>query len=111
MKKIVLITGLLLAGSMSFSQTEKVDPNYATRAVSAVWMPDGKALLIAVVKYHKTNQQAPFFSKVFQYNLSSKQLIPLFENGSNLAPSPDGKKIAFLKRNDNKRADIFFSIQ
>lgn len=92
---------------ISFSQTVKVDTNYATRAVSAVWMPDGKSLLIAVVKYHKRGQ-APFTSKVFNYDLGSKQLTYLFDNGSNLAPSPDGKTIAFLKRDDNKRSDIYF---
>jgi len=92
----------------TISQTNQVDTSYATRAVSAVWMPDGKSLLIAVVKYHKTDQKAPFFSKVFRFDISSKQLTPLFDNGSNLAPSPDGKTIAFLKRNDNKRADIYF---
>jgi len=108
MKKtfILLITFafILKAGS----QTNKIDTNYATRAVSAVWMPDGKSLLIAVVKYHKTDRQAPFFSKVFNYDISSTQLMPLFENGSNLAPSPDGKTIAFLKRDDTKRTDIYF---
>lgn len=98
----------MITGFISFSQTEKIDTNYATRAVSAVWMPDGKALLIAVVKHHKTDRQAPFFSKVFNYDLNSKQLTPLFENGSNLAPSPDGKTMAFLKRDDNKRTDIYF---
>ena len=71
-------------------------------------MTDGKSLLIAVVKYHKTDQKAPFFSRVFNYDISSKQLTPLFDNGSNLAPSPDGKTIAFLKRDDNKRTDIYF---
>jgi len=90
------------------SQTNKVDTNYASRVVSAVWMPDGKSLLISVVKYHKTDQKAPFFSKVFNYDISSKQLTPLLENGSNLAPSPDGKTIAFLKRDDTKRVDIYF---
>jgi Tol biopolymer transport system component len=64
--------------------------------------------LIGVVKYHKTDRQAPFFSKVSNYDISSKQLTPLFDNGSNLAPSPDGKTIAFLKRDDNKRTDIYF---
>jgi Tol biopolymer transport system component len=108
MKKIIHIIGLFIIPFISFSQTAKVDTNYATRAVSVVWMPDGKSLLIAVVKYHKSERQAPFFSKVFNYNISSKQLTPLFENGSNLAPSPDGKTIAFLKRDDNKRNDIYF---
>src|SRR4030095_1475629 len=108
MKRINLIIGLLVISFISFSQTVTVDTNYATRAVSAVWMSDGNSLLIAVVKYHKTDRQAPFSSKVFKYDLSSKQLTPLFENGSNLAPSPDGKTIAFLKRDDNKRTDIYF---
>lgn len=108
MKKIILIIALFIISIISFSQIEKNDTNYATRAVSAVWMPDGKSLFIAVVKYHKTDQQAPFFSKVFEYNINSKQLTSLFENGSNLAPSPDGKTIAFLKRDDNKRTDIYF---
>jgi Tol biopolymer transport system component len=31
----------------------------------------------------------------------------MFENGNNLAPSPDGKTIAFMKRDDNKRSDIY----
>jgi Tol biopolymer transport system component len=108
MKRINPITWLLITCFISFSQTAKVDTNYATRAVSAVWMPDGKSLLIAVVKYHKTDRQSPFFSKVFNYDIISKQLTPLLENGSNLAPSPDGKIIAFLKRDDNKKVDIYF---
>ena len=102
---ILLIT---IAFTTAKSQTNKIDTNYATRAVSAVWMPDGRSLLIAIVKYHKTDRQAPFSSKVFTYDLGKKQLTQLFDNGSNLAPSPDGKTIAFLKRDDNKRTDIYF---
>ncbi len=75
--------------------------------MSATWKPDGRSLLISVVKFHKTDGQAPFFSKVFSYDLSTKQLTSLFDNGSNLAPSPDGKTIAFLKRDDDKRIDIY----
>ena len=89
------------------SQTNKPDTSYATRAVATTWMPDGRSLLISVVKYHKTDRQAPFYSKVFNYDLTSKQLTYLFDNGSNVAPSPDGKRIAFLKRNDDKRTDIY----
>jgi Tol biopolymer transport system component len=107
MRKIVQLIILLISTSACFSQNQQVDTNYATRAVSAVWMPDGRSLLIAVVKYHKSGL-APFTSKVFNYDVSSKQLTYLFDNGSNLAPSPDGKTIAFLKRDDNKRTDIYF---
>jgi Tol biopolymer transport system component len=108
MKKTPTLIVLLISGLISSSQTVQRDTNYATRAVSAVWMPDGRSLLIAVVKYHKTDQKAPFFSKVFNYTIISKQLTALLENASNLAPSPDGKTIAFLKRDDNKRTDIYF---
>ena len=108
MKPLFILLFAIVLISPARSQTSKVDTNYATRAVSAVWMPNGRSLLIAVVKYHKTDQKAPFFSKVFSYDISSKQLTPLLENASNLAPSPDRKTIAFLKRDDNKRTDIYF---
>jgi len=107
MKLLFILFVAIFSTSSAKSQTNRIDTNYATSAVSAVWMPDGKSLLIATVKYHKSDRQAPFFSKVFNYNISSKQLTPLFDNGSNLAPSPDGKTIAFLKRDDNKRTDIY----
>lgn len=106
-KAFILLTTLVFTYGVK-SQTNKSDTNYATRAVSATWMPDGRSLLISVVKFHKTDQQAPFFSRVFSYVLSSKQLTSLFENGSNVASSPDGKTIAFLKRDDWKRTDIYF---
>lgn len=108
MKKILIFLALALTIAIQTISQTRIDTNYATRAVSAVWIPDGKSILIAVVKYHKTNRQAPFISKVFNYELNSKKLIPLFDNGSNLTPSPDGKTIALLKRDDNKRADIYF---
>ena len=107
MKPLSFLLIAVFFPSLAKSQTSKIDTNYATRAVSAVWMPNGKSLLIAVVKYHK-REQAPFTSKVFNYDPGSKQLSYLFDNGSNLAPSPDGKTIAFLKRDDNKRSDIYF---
>ncbi len=108
MKALFILLCAIVFINPAKSQPSKVDTNYATRAVSAVWMPDGRSLLITVVKYHKTDQKAPFFSKVFKYEISSKQLTPLLENAGNLAPSPDGKTIAFLKRDDNKRSDIYF---
>lgn len=108
MKSLFILLIAAIFTNSTRSQTNKIDTNYASRAVSAVWMPDGRSLLIAVVKYHKTNRQSPFFSRVFNYNIASKQLTPLFDNGSNLAPSPDGKTIAFLKRDDDKRQDIYF---
>lgn len=107
MKKILMLFTVLAAGQAVLAQTQPADTNYTTRLTAIEWMPDGKAMLFSIVKYHKTNRQAPFFSKVFRYDLQSEKVEEMFENGSNLAPSPDGKTIAFLKRDDNKRADIY----
>ena len=93
MSKITLLIIVLISSIACFSQKQQIDTNYATSVVSADWMPDGKSILIAVVKYHKGGQ-APFTSKVFNYDLGTKLLTPLFDNGGNLAPSPDGKAIA-----------------
>lgn len=105
MKRINLTIGLLITGIISFSQTNKIDTNYATRAVSAVWMQDGRSLLIGVVRYHKTKDNS-FSSRVFKYDIASKQLTPLLDNANNLAPSPDGKTIAFFNIYDNKKNHI-----
>ena len=86
----------------------KTDTNYATRIVSATWMPDGQSILIAVVKYHKTDNKAPFYSKIFRYQLAGRQLTLVLENASNISVSPDGNSIAFLKRDDSKRTDVYF---
>jgi len=107
MKHLFILIVTVIFTTTINSQLNKIDTNYATSVVSADWMPDGKSILIAVVKYHKRGQ-APFTSKVFNYDLGTKQLTPLFDNGGNLAPSPDGKTIAYLKRDDRKRTDIYF---
>jgi len=107
MKKYFLIQILIFAGFITFSQTPQADTNYINQVTSLTWMPDGKNILLSVVKYHKTDRNAPFFSKVFQYDFQSKKLKPVMDNGSELTPSPDGKMIAYMKRNDDTRADIY----
>ena len=107
MKSILFLLILLSAIDVSYCQ-QKDDPNYDTRIVSAKWMPDGKSILIAVVKFHKTDNNAPFFSKVFRYELATHQILPVLNNASNLSVSPDGNTIAFLKRDDPKRTDVYF---
>ncbi|HLG40948.1 MAG TPA: hypothetical protein VI461_14810, partial [Chitinophagaceae bacterium] len=107
MKKNFFLLTFFISAATAFSQGNTADTNYAVVVTSIDWMPDGKAMLLSMVKYHKTDRKAPFFSRVFKYDLLSKKTDELFENGSNLAPSPDGKTIAFLKRDDKKRADIY----
>jgi Tol biopolymer transport system component len=106
--KCILLLILSLPAAMSlYAQKQIADTNYSNRVTSVTWMPDGKSLLFSVVKFHKYNQDAPFFSKVFRYVFATGRILELFENGSNLAPSPDGKTIAFLKRDDKRSADIY----
>lgn len=108
MKKILV---MLILASTAFAikaQSNSTDTNYTTRISSVEWMPDGKNVLLGIVKHHKTDQQAPFFSKVFLYNIQSGRLIFLFDDGSNITSSPDGKTIAFLKRSENTRSTIHF---
>lgn len=90
------------------AQTNGIDTNYTTRISSAGWMPDGKSILLAIVKHHKSDHQAPFFSKVFLFNIQTAGLTFLFNDGGNLTTSPDGKTIAFLRRNEKIRSTIYF---
>ena len=106
--KCIPVLIFLLATAMPVdAQKQVTDTNYANRVTSVTWMPDGKSLLFSVVKFHKHKQDAPFFSKVFRYVFATGRILELFENGSNLAPSPDGKTIAFLKRDDKRSANIY----
>ena len=108
MKPVILVIAAALSLCFVKAQPGTTDTNYTTRISSTEWMPDGRGILLGIIKHHKTHQQAPFFSKVFLYDVQTGQLKYLFDDGSNLAPSPDGKMIAFLKRSERKKTDIFF---
>lgn len=107
MKAMIVILLMAIPAFYSHAQTN-TDTNYTTRISSIKWMPDGKNILLGIVKHHKTNQKAKFFSKTFLYNIQSRQLTFLFDDGSNLASSPDGKIIAFLKRSEQTKSTIYF---
>ncbi len=107
MKKTLLLLLMAFLFSGIQAQTNNTDTNYTTRISSPKWMPDGKNILLGVVKHHKTNQEAPFFSKVFLYNIEGKKLAFLFDDGSNLTTSPDGNIIAYMKRGKQITDDIY----
>jgi len=107
MKQKFLLLTTIWVGLFTHAQKAKTDTSFETRIVSAEWMPDGKSILFAVVKFHKTDRNAPFFSKVFQYQMASGEVIPLFANGGSINPSRDGKSITFMKRDDPKRKDVY----
>ena len=107
MKKITFLASFLFSVNCLFCQPDRIDSNYAVRVTAVEWMQDGKSFLFSLVKYHKTDRQAPFYSRIFRYDLHTRKSEVLFDNAGNLAPSPDGKTIAYMKRDDKLRTDIY----
>jgi Tol biopolymer transport system component len=108
MKRILFMLIMTAAALAVRSQKNEADTNYTTRISSTAWMPDGENVLLGIVKHHKTDRRSPFFSKVFLYNIQGGSLTFLFDDGSSITSSPDGKSIAFLKRSENIRTAIHF---
>ena len=82
------------------------DTNFVTMITAANWMPDGKALLLNIVKFDKTRKVPPVF-KGFTFTLDGKKLEPLGFDGGSRAASPDGKKLVFIKTKENNKGDIY----
>ena len=108
MQRLILSILLISIASGLNGQNKTDNEDYTTRISSIEWMPDGNSMLLGIVKHHKTNQQAPFFSKVVLYDLHKRNFRLLFDDGSNLSMSPDGKIIAYLKRSERNKRDIHF---
>ena len=66
MKKIVVL--ILLAISLKGIAQNAADTNFVTVITAANWMPDGKALLLNIVKFDKTP-----LSVVFQLIETNKE--------------------------------------
>src|SRR5258705_9581014 len=104
MKKIIVFL-LLLNSTIVFSQNA-ADSNFVTVITAANWMPDGKSLLLNVVKFDKTRKVPPVF-KGFTFTLEGKKLDLLGFDGGSRAASPDGKKLVFVKTKENNKGDIY----
>ena len=104
MKKIILL-GLLFFSIKAFTQTT-ADSNFVTVITAANWMPDGKSLLLNVVKFDKTRKVPPVF-KGFTFTIEGKKLEPLGFDGGNRSASPDGKQLAYVKTKENNKGDIY----
>ena len=107
MKGISLLLLSYILSQSCFAQPAVSDTNYNTRLISVDWMPDGKGVLFTIIKFHKTDRKAPFYSRSFHYDLVTKKAEQLIENAGNLAPAPDGKQIAYMHRNGPNRSDIY----
>jgi Tol biopolymer transport system component len=105
MKKIFFF--LLFSVSLkSFTQNPGADTNFVTIVTTANWVPDGKSLLLKIVRFDKTRKVSPV-AKSFSFDIKSRQLQTLFEGGSGLAESPDGKTIVFCKQNGKNKGDLY----
>jgi dipeptidyl aminopeptidase/acylaminoacyl peptidase len=105
MKKILLVLACQAGCFCSFAQPV-ADSNFVTIITAVNWMPDGKELLLNIVKFDKTRKVPPVFGG-FTYTLASKKLTPLGFDGGGRAASPDGKTLVFVKQKENKKGDIY----
>lgn len=98
MKTISVLVSLLLTNSTLFAQGN--DTQYVNRISAFSWMPDGKSILLNVLKIDKSEKSMPVASKYrFDINTTNIELLPI--DGSGLAASPDGKSVAYIKRVNN----------
>lgn len=104
MKRILLLVVIVM--SLEAFAQNMPDSNFVTMITAANWMPDGKSLLLNIVKFDKTRKAPPAF-KGFTFKLDEKKLEPLAFDGGNRSASPDGRTLAFVKTNQNNKGDIY----
>ena len=105
MKKLIAFF-LLFSGSTKLFSQNTADSNFVTVITAANWMPDGKSLLLNVVKYDKIRKVPPVF-RGFNFTLDGNKLEPLGFDGGGRAASPDGKTLVFVKTKENNKGDIY----
>lgn len=104
MKKLFFL--ILLTICLKAITQNPADTNFVTVITAANWMPDGKALLLNIVKFDKTRKVPPVF-KGFTFTIEGKKLEPLGFDGGSRAASPDGKKLVYVKRKEDNKGDIY----
>src|ERR1700704_1525807 len=105
MKKISLLILSAAFVLTTFGQNA-TDTNFVTIVSAVNWIPDGKSLLLNIVKFDKTRKVPPVFGG-YIFNIESKKLESLGFTGGGRAASPDGKQIAFVKTKENNKGDIY----
>ena len=89
---------LLLISSFLFAQSN--DTQYIKRISAFTWMPDGKAILLNIMKIDKSKRTPPQPAK-YLLNITTNKIEPLPIDGAGLAAAPDGKSVAYIKRVNN----------
>ncbi len=95
MKAISGFILLFFISNILFSQ--EMDSLPVKRISAVAWMPNGKSIILNVVKIDKTKKTAPIFKKfIFDIQSNTIELLPV--DGGGLVVSPDGKLVAYIKR-------------
>jgi hypothetical protein len=83
----------------------RADTGFNYNLSNAKWIPGGDAIIITLFQIDK-RQKKPPVGHIYLYLINSKKFEKLNINGGSLAVSPDGKKIAYIKRSANA-GDLF----
>ncbi len=107
MKNFLLAIICSSSGTICYSQQAIPDTNFIVRINTVEWLPDGKQVLLSAVKFNKADQRMSPLSRVFIYDLTTKKLTPSLSNATNIAVSPNGKSVAFYKRDEKRKVNIY----
>lgn len=85
---------------------QSTNKNYGVVITTIEWAPNGKAMVLSIMKLDSAgNPASP--TKAYWFDINKHSLEALYDNGGAGAVSPDGKTIAFTKRKDGGKSDIY----
>ena len=106
MKAYTLLAAISLASSSLIAQT---DSNFKKVITAFSWMPDGRSLILNIIKVDKAEKLPPVRGKYF-FDIKTNGLKRLPIDGGGAVSDPSGKSIAFIKQINNKSAIYLYNI-
>jgi Tol biopolymer transport system component len=106
MKKIItvlLIFHLLLV--QGYSQSSSTD-SIITTISGGSWTPDGKEIYFNAMRFNMI-RRVPVAKAIYKFTLSSGHASLFLKDAFEVAISPDGKKIAYVRRSEKGIGEIF----
>ncbi len=101
MKKAILFFLCSFNYVMHAEAQNGADTAFRIRLINFEWMPDGKNMVLGIMKFDKS-MKIPPTSGVFLFNTEDRKFNLLISGATNPAISPDGKTLAYTKRQNNK---------
>jgi len=80
--------------------------NYGGAITTIEWAPNGKAMVLSVMKLDSFGKPVPP-TKAYWYDIKKRTLESLYNNGGAGHVSPDGKTIAYTRRKEGGKSDIY----